>query len=247
MSGSAPEMSPSAHLNPRDGDAVRRRGLDPVSRWVLHVDLDQFLAAVEMLRHPELRGRAVEVGGDGDPTKRGVVSTASYEARELGVGSGTPLRTAARRIQDAVFLPVDREHHETVSAEVMSALGSDGTVVEVLGWDEAFLVRREVSTLARRVAAEITDGGLVAVRVVVKVRYVPFTTVTHSRTLAEPTVGADVIEHGGAGGLRTVPARPRGAPSRRARRARTVSSDARQTAPRPLSRTTPSTPTNRQR
>jgi nucleotidyltransferase/DNA polymerase involved in DNA repair len=110
-----------------------------VTRWVLHVDLDQFIAAVEVLRHPELRGRAVVVGGDGDPTKRGVVSTASYEAREHGVHSGLPLRTAARRLPDAVFLPVDREAYEEISAEVMEVLRSSGAVVEVLGWDEAFL------------------------------------------------------------------------------------------------------------
>jgi nucleotidyltransferase/DNA polymerase involved in DNA repair len=110
-----------------------------VTRWVLHVDLDQFLAAVEMLRHPELVGRAVVVGGDGDPTKRGVVSTASYEARALGVGSGTPLRTAAKRIPDAVFLPVDREHYEEFSARVMDALRGPDRVVEVMGWDEAFV------------------------------------------------------------------------------------------------------------
>ena len=54
------------------------------AHWVLHVDLDQFIAAVEVLRHPELQGRPVVVGGDGDPAKRGVVSTASYEAREHG-------------------------------------------------------------------------------------------------------------------------------------------------------------------
>jgi DNA polymerase-4 len=106
---------------------------------VLHVDLDQFIAAVEVLRHPELRGRPVVVGGDGDPTKRGVVSTASYEAREHGVHSGLPLRTAARRLPDAVFLPVDREAYEEVSAVVMEVLRSTGAVVEVLGWDEAFL------------------------------------------------------------------------------------------------------------
>jgi nucleotidyltransferase/DNA polymerase involved in DNA repair len=110
-----------------------------VGRWVLHVDLDQFIAAVEVLRHPELRGRPVVVGGDGDPTKRGVVSTASYEAREHGVHSGLPLRTAARRLPDAVFLPVDREAYEEVSASVMDVLRSSGAVVEVLGWDEAFL------------------------------------------------------------------------------------------------------------
>ena len=113
--------------------------LAPVTRWVLHVDLDQFLAAVEMLRHPELVGRSVVVGGDGDPTKRGVVSTASYEARALGVGSGTPLRTALKRIPDAVFLPVDKEHYEAVSAEVMATLRTVTDEVEVLGWDEAFL------------------------------------------------------------------------------------------------------------
>ncbi|MFI0484137.1 DNA polymerase IV [Actinomadura sp. 9N215] len=110
-----------------------------MARWVLHVDLDQFIAAVEVLRHPELRGRPIVVGGDGDPTKRGVVSTASYEARAYGVHSGLPLRTAARRCPDAVFLPVDRDLYEAASDQVMAALRSLGVVVEVLGWDEAFL------------------------------------------------------------------------------------------------------------
>ena len=73
--------------------------------WVLHVDLDQFVAAVEVLRRPELAGKPVVVGGRGDPTERGVVSTASYEAREFGVHSGLPLRVAARKLPDAVFLP----------------------------------------------------------------------------------------------------------------------------------------------
>jgi nucleotidyltransferase/DNA polymerase involved in DNA repair len=107
--------------------------------WVLHVDLDQFIAAVEVLRRPELRGRPVVVGGDGDPTKRGVVSTASYEARRYGVGSGMALRIAARRCPDAVFLPVDREAYDAASAEVMAALRTLGVTVQVMGWDEAFL------------------------------------------------------------------------------------------------------------
>ncbi|MGP4024085.1 DNA polymerase IV [Actinomadura sp. 3N407] len=107
--------------------------------WVLHVDLDQFIAAVEVLRHPELRGRPVVVGGDGDPAKRGVVSTASYEARAYGVHSGLPLRTAVRRCPDAVFLPVDREAYEAASTQVMATLRGFDAVVEVLGWDEAFL------------------------------------------------------------------------------------------------------------
>ena len=83
--------------------------------WVLHVDLDQFIAAVEVLRHPELKGLPVVVGGDGDPAKRGVVATASYEAREHGVHSGLPLRTAARRSPGAMFLPADRPVYEAAS------------------------------------------------------------------------------------------------------------------------------------
>jgi DNA polymerase-4 len=110
-----------------------------VTGWVLHVDLDQFIAAVEVLRRPELRGKPVVVGGDGDPSKRGVVSTASYEAREFGVHSGQPLRTARKRCQDCVFLPVDADAYNVVSAEVMAVLRDTGCPVEVLGWDEAFL------------------------------------------------------------------------------------------------------------
>lgn len=108
--------------------------------WVLHVDLDQFIAAVEILRRPELAGKPVVVGGRGDPTERAVVSTASYEAREFGVGSGMPLRTAARKIPDAVFLPVDHRAYDAASREVMATLrGMPGAVVQVLGWDEAFV------------------------------------------------------------------------------------------------------------
>ncbi|MGO4343538.1 DNA polymerase IV [Pedococcus sp. 2YAF34] len=111
-----------------------------VRRWVLHVDLDQFIAAVEVLRRPELAGLPVVVGGRGDPTERAVVSTASYEAREHGVHSGMPLRLAARKCPDAVFLPVDGPVYDAASAEVMATLkGVPGAVVEVLGWDEAFV------------------------------------------------------------------------------------------------------------
>ncbi|WP_092526644.1 DNA polymerase IV [Amycolatopsis arida] len=110
--------------------------------WVLHVDLDQFIAAVELARRPELRGRPVVVGGSGDPTERAVVATASYEAREYGIRSGMPLRTAAKRCPDAVFLPSDPPAYEEVSERVMAALRELPVVVEVLGWDEAFLGAR---------------------------------------------------------------------------------------------------------
>ena len=89
---------------------------------MLHVDLDQFIAAVEVLRRPELAGLPVIVGGRGDPTERGVVSTASYEAREFGVGSGMPLRIAARKCPDAVFLPVEPPAYDAASDEVMATL-----------------------------------------------------------------------------------------------------------------------------
>src|SRR5690606_2226847 len=79
-------------------------------------------------------------GRRGDPTERGVVSTASYEARAFGVRSGMPLRTAVKRCPDAVVLPVDKAAYDAVSAVVMSTLRSvPGAVVEVLGWDEAFV------------------------------------------------------------------------------------------------------------
>jgi DNA polymerase-4 len=108
-------------------------------KWVLHVDLDQFIAAVEIARHPELRGKPVVVGGNGDPAERAVVATASYEAREFGVQSGMPLRIAAKRCPDAVFLPSDPDAYLEVSARVMAAVRELPVVVEVLGWDEAFV------------------------------------------------------------------------------------------------------------
>ena len=108
--------------------------------WVLHVDLDQFIAAVEVLRHPELAGKPVIVGGRGDPSERAVVSTASYEARVFGVGSGMPLRIAARKVPDAVILPVDAATYTAASNVVMATLRAQtGAIVQVLGWDEAFL------------------------------------------------------------------------------------------------------------
>jgi DNA polymerase IV len=108
--------------------------------WVLHVDMDQFIAAVELLRRPELVGKPVIVGGRGDPTERAVVSTASYEARAFGVGSGMPLRLAARKVPDAIILPVDAEAYLAASERVMTTLRSQpAAVVQVLGWDEAFV------------------------------------------------------------------------------------------------------------
>ena len=129
-----------------------------MTSWVLHVDLDEFLAAVEVLRRPELAGLPIVVGGRGDPTERAVVSTASYEARAFGVRSGMPLKTALRRCPDAVFLPVDRPVDEAASADVMATLKAvPGTTVEVLGWDEAFVgvETDDPEAVARQIQADV--------------------------------------------------------------------------------------------
>jgi DNA polymerase-4 len=131
-----------------------------MTAWVLHVDLDEFIAAVEILRRPELADRPVVVGGDGDPTKRGVVSTANYVARRFGVGSAMPLRTAYKRVPDAVFLPVDEAAYLEASGHVMDVLRSfDGVVVQVLGWDEAFMgvSADDPQALAREVQARVLE------------------------------------------------------------------------------------------
>jgi DNA polymerase-4 len=108
--------------------------------WILHVDLDQFFASVEVLRHPELRGRPVIVGGSGDPTRpRTVVATASREARAYGVRSGMPIVLASRKCPDAVFLPTDMPAYQQKSAEVMATLRAFPVRLEVFGLDEAFI------------------------------------------------------------------------------------------------------------
>jgi DNA polymerase IV len=128
-------------------------------RWILHVDLDQFLAAVEERRHPELAGLPVIVGGNGDPTEpRKVVTCASYPAREFGVHAGMPLRTAARKCPGATFLPADPAAYDAASAEVMNLLRGVGYPVEVWGWDEAY-VGADVDDpieLAERIRTTIT-------------------------------------------------------------------------------------------
>jgi len=132
-------------------------------RWLLHVDLDQFQAAVEFRRHPELRGQPIIVGGNGDPEEaRKVVTCASYPARAHGVRAGMPLRTAHRKCPDGVFLPLDMGGYEDASAEVMSLLRTWPVDVEVLGWDEAFLAvdTEAPEELAREVRAGVAGLGL---------------------------------------------------------------------------------------
>src|ERR671910_249400 len=132
----------------------------PARAGVLHVVLDDSPAAVETARRPGLRGKPVVVGGAGDPTQRAVVATASYEAREFGIHSGMPLRTAAKRCPDAVFLPSDPPAYNEVSEAVMSTLRELPVVVEVLGWDEAFLGAHtsDPEALAAEVQRAVNDA-----------------------------------------------------------------------------------------
>src|SRR5512138_1011723 len=129
--------------------------------WLLHVDLDQFFASVEVLRRPELRGRPVIVGGSGDPTQaRAVVATASREAREFGVRSGMPIRLAARKCPDAVFLPTDMPAYVAASARVMAVLRAFPVRLEVWGLDEAFVGGDidDPRRLATDLRAAVLDG-----------------------------------------------------------------------------------------
>ena len=103
---------------------------------IAHVDMDAFYVSIEMLRHPELRGRPVVVAYDGP---RGVVTTASYEARKYGVHSALPMVTARRRCPDLAVLPVDMQLYKRGSVKVMETLGQFSDEVEVVGLDEAYV------------------------------------------------------------------------------------------------------------
>jgi len=124
-------------------------------RRILHIDMDAFFSSVEQKRHPELIGKPVVIGGDGDPTKRGVVSTASYEARKFGIHSAMPLRTAYKLCPHATFLPVDYEEYSRISKKFKAALGESTSMIEDVGIDEAFLDISSIDKPSEEVAMEI--------------------------------------------------------------------------------------------
>jgi DNA polymerase-4 len=131
------------------------------TRRILHLDMDAFFAAIELRRRPELRGQPVIVGGRGDPRARGVVSTATYEAREHGVRSGMPLRSAWRLCPQAVFLPVDFETYAAESARIKAMLREFSPILEDAGIDEAYLdisdVPGESGDIARTIKRRIRE------------------------------------------------------------------------------------------
>jgi DNA polymerase-4 len=130
-------------------------GMNSPPRTILHLDMDAFFAAVEQARRPELAGKPLVVGGRGDPQQRGVVSTASYEARKYGIHSAMPLRTAYKLCPEAVFLPVDYREYSRVSALIKAILRGVSPAMEDTGIDEAYL---DISALDRppeQVASDI--------------------------------------------------------------------------------------------
>ncbi len=134
-------------------------------RWILHVDMDAFYASVEQRDRPELRGRPVVVGGAGP---RGVVSSASYEARRFGVRSAMPGGEARRLCPEAVFLPGSMRRYARESKRIFEIFRRFTPLVEGLSLDEAFLdltgterLHGPASVAAERLRAAVrTETGL---------------------------------------------------------------------------------------
>jgi DNA polymerase IV len=137
-------------------------------RIIAHADMDAFYAAVEQLDDPSLRGRPLLVG---PPSARGVVLTASYEARPYGVGSAMPMAKARRMCPNAVIIPPRFDRYQEVSATIMKVFSDFSPDVEALSLDEAFLdmtgseqLFGDPQSIGRRLKAAIREatGGLTA-------------------------------------------------------------------------------------
>ncbi len=129
-------------------------------RWIMHLDMDAFYAAVEQADNPELRGRPVIVGG----SHRGVVSAASYEARVFGVHSALPMFQARKLCPQGVFLPVRMSRYREVSRQVMAILAGVSPLVEQVSIDEAYVdltgtekMHGPLPEFARRLKTEIKE------------------------------------------------------------------------------------------
>jgi DNA polymerase-4 len=148
---------------------------------ILHVDMDAFFVSVELLSRPDLKGKAVIVGGDRD--QRGVVTSASYEARKYGVHSAMALRTAAKLCPHAIFLPGHHGLYGEWSDRVATVLAKFSPVVEMASIDEAYIDLSGTERMhgpplaaAHKLLREITattslpcSGGLASTRLVAKI------------------------------------------------------------------------------
>jgi DNA polymerase IV len=128
-------MPEFARFRAKHGDASAETVVE--ATHILHVDMDAFFVSVELLERPELRGKAVIVGGK--PDQRGIVTTASYEARKFGVHSAMPLRTAAKLCPHAIFLDGHHAKYSEWSDRVAKILAEFSPVVEMVSIDEAYL------------------------------------------------------------------------------------------------------------
>tara|TARA_B100000315_G_scaffold185353_1_gene174456 strand:+ start:362 stop:1531 length:1170 start_codon:yes stop_codon:yes gene_type:complete len=109
-------------------------------KYIIHIDMDAFFAAIEQRDQPELKGKPVIVGADPKEGRgRGVVSTCSYEARKFGIGSAMPISIAYKNCPQAVFLPVDMKKYIKASQEIFEILYTFTPKVQVVSIDEAFL------------------------------------------------------------------------------------------------------------
>ena len=116
--------------------ALFARNPQPVTRMILHIDMDAFYASVEQLDNPWLRGKCVMVGGT---SNRGVVMASSYEARKFGVRSAMPIFQAKQRCPDGIFIPPRMKRYKEVSKKVMAILSEFSPQVQVVSIDEAYL------------------------------------------------------------------------------------------------------------
>ena len=142
--------------------------IQPPPRYILHADLDAFYAAVEQQDNPELRGKPVLVGGR--PDGRGVVATASYEARRYGVHSAMPMATAVRHCPDGIIIRPRFERYREISRQIMDLFRSVSPVIEPLSLDEAYI----------DISAPAAAGSPVAIAIDIKERVVSETGLTIS-------------------------------------------------------------------
>ena len=119
--------------------SVNESDTQPV-RYIIHIDMDAFFAAVEQRDHPEFKGKPVIIGSDPKGGQgRGVVATCSYEARKLGIHSAMPISIAYSKCPKGIYLPVDMEKYLAVSEKVFAILADFTPDVEPVSVDEAFL------------------------------------------------------------------------------------------------------------